>query len=85
MALECQDDHGWAVYSTQDTRRCLLLDIVDGLTDDEALWTGLSAWAAFPPGEANLRRNPGKLFYPTEAAVPLRHMSLRSTGTTGYV
>jgi hypothetical protein len=45
----CQDHHGWAVYCTQVARRRLLLGTVDGLTDDETLWTGLSAWAAFQP------------------------------------
>jgi hypothetical protein len=36
-------DQGWAVYCTQDSRRFLLLDTVHGLTDDEALWTAMSA------------------------------------------
>jgi hypothetical protein len=34
-----RDDRGWAVYCTQGPRRCLLLDTVDGLTDEETLWT----------------------------------------------
>jgi hypothetical protein len=58
---------GRAVYCTQDARRCLLLDTTHGLTDDEALWTGLSAWEVFQPRKANQRRSAGKLFYPTEA------------------
>jgi hypothetical protein len=31
-------DHGTAIYSTQEKRRCLLLDTLHGLTDEEALW-----------------------------------------------
>jgi hypothetical protein len=68
VAPGCREDHGWAVYWTQGARRCLLLDIVDGLNHDETLWTALSAWASFQPRKANRRRNPGKLFYPTEAS-----------------
>jgi hypothetical protein len=30
-------DHGWAVYFTQESRRCCLLDTTFGLTDEEAL------------------------------------------------
>jgi hypothetical protein len=68
IALGCQDDHGWAVYCTQDSRRCLFLGTVDGLTDDETLWTSLSDWASFQPRKPNRRRSPGELFYPTEAS-----------------
>jgi hypothetical protein len=31
-------DHGCAVYFTQEKRRCLLLETTHGLSDDEALW-----------------------------------------------
>jgi hypothetical protein len=68
VTLGCQGDHGLALYSTHEARRCHLFDTTDGLTDDEALWTGLSAWAAFRPRKANRRRSPGNLFYPTEAS-----------------
>jgi hypothetical protein len=68
VTLGCREDHGWAVYCTQGARMCLLLDTVDGLTDYEALWTAMSTWASFQPTKANQRRNPGKLFYPTEAS-----------------
>jgi hypothetical protein len=59
-----QGDHGWAVAFKQGPRRCLLLNTTDGLTDDEALWTALSARATFQPRLKMQRRFPGKLFYP---------------------
>jgi hypothetical protein len=31
-------DHGTAIYFTQEKRRCLLLDTLYGLSDEEALW-----------------------------------------------
>jgi hypothetical protein len=63
-----QGDHGWAVAFKQDPRRCLLLDTVDGLTDEKALWTALSAWAMFQPRLSKPRTFPGKLYYPDEAS-----------------
>jgi hypothetical protein len=36
-------DHGLAVYCAQGSRRCCLLDTTYGLSDEESLWTGLSA------------------------------------------
>jgi hypothetical protein len=45
IGLECREDHGWAVYCTQGPRPCLLLDMVDDLSDDETLLTALAAWA----------------------------------------
>jgi hypothetical protein len=68
IALGCSEDHGWAVYCKQGSRRCLLLDTVDELMDEETLWTALSAWASFQPRKASRRRNPGKLCYPTDAS-----------------
>jgi hypothetical protein len=68
VTLGCQEDHGWAVCCTQGSRRCLLLDAVDRLTDDKALWTAMSAWAAFQPRKANRRCNPGDLFYTAEVS-----------------
>jgi hypothetical protein len=59
-----QGDHGWAVVFKQGPRRCLLLDTVDGLSDDEVLWSALAAWATFQPRLQNPRQFPGKLFYP---------------------
>jgi hypothetical protein len=66
--LGCQDDHGWAVYCTNDSRGCLLLGTVDGLTGNETLWTSLSAWVSFQPRKANRRRIPDERFYPTEVS-----------------
>jgi hypothetical protein len=63
-----QGDHGWAVYFKQGARRCLLLDAVDGLSSEEALWTALSSWATFSPRIALPRQFPGRLFYPNEAS-----------------
>jgi hypothetical protein len=68
IALGCREDHGWEVYRTQGAQRCLLLDTVDGLTDDETLWTALSAWTSFQPRNASQRTTMGKPFYPTEAS-----------------
>jgi hypothetical protein len=62
------DDHGWAVYYIQGPRRCPLLDTVDGLTDEETLWTALAAWATFKLRKVSPRKYTGKLFYPTEAS-----------------
>jgi hypothetical protein len=68
IALGCREDHGWAVYREQDSRRCLLLATVDGLPDDETPWTALSSWASFQPRKASRRRDPGKLYYPTDGS-----------------
>jgi hypothetical protein len=64
---EWQGDHGWAVYVKQGPRRGLLLDTVNGLSSEEALWTALASWATFNPRKASKRRFPGRLFYPNEA------------------
>jgi hypothetical protein len=62
-----QGDHGWAVYVKQGPRRCLLLDTVDGLSSEEALWTALASLATFSPRLSKPRRFPGRLFFPDEA------------------
>jgi hypothetical protein len=36
------------------------------LTDEEAFWTALSAWATFQPRQTKPREDPGQLFYPNE-------------------
>jgi hypothetical protein len=59
-------DHGAALYFTQEKRRCLLLDTLYGLTDDEALWYTLQSWAKFQPRLLKPRREPGTLYYPAE-------------------
>jgi hypothetical protein len=64
----CHRDHGWAVYCTQDPRRCLLLDTVCGLTGDQALWMAMGAWATFQPRKASPRDEPGRLFDQIEAS-----------------
>jgi hypothetical protein len=63
-----QGDHGWAVHFKQGARRCLLLDTVDGLSSEEALWTALASWAKFEPRLSKPRRFPGRLFYPDDAS-----------------
>jgi hypothetical protein len=68
ISLGCREDHGLAVYCKQGPRRCLLMDTVDGPSDDETLWTALAAWASFQPRKSSPRKYPGKLFYPTEAS-----------------
>jgi hypothetical protein len=57
-------EHGAAVLFTQENRRCLLLDTLHGLTDDEALWYTLHSWAKFQPRLKCPRREPGQLYYP---------------------
>jgi hypothetical protein len=59
-------DDGSAVCIKQNTRRCCHLDMTYGLTDEEALWTGLSAWATFQPLRAKPLVKPGKSFYPNQ-------------------
>jgi hypothetical protein len=59
-------DHGCAVYFTQGSRRCLLLDTTCGLTDDEAIWATLNSWANFQPRKRPARETPGQLYYPAE-------------------
>jgi hypothetical protein len=61
-------DQGRAVCCTQGSRRCCLIDTRYGLTDEEVLWTGLSAWATFQPRQVKRRQNPRRLFYPTESS-----------------
>jgi hypothetical protein len=61
-------EHGWAVFLNQDPRRGLLSDTVDGLTDEEALWTALAAWAELNPRKASPQRFPGQLFF-TDGAI----------------
>jgi hypothetical protein len=63
-----QEEHGWAIHLKQGPRRALLLDTVDGLTDEEALWTALACWAVFKPRKASVRKYPGRLFYLNEAS-----------------
>jgi hypothetical protein len=64
-----QGEHAWSVYFEQGPRRCLLLDVVDGMQPEEVLWTALSAWVTFSPRLAKPRVNPGRLFYPDEATL----------------
>jgi hypothetical protein len=49
IAIEpgCHHDHGTAIFFQQDKRRCLLVETLFGLTDDEALWFTLQSWAKF--------------------------------------
>jgi hypothetical protein len=61
----CHHDHGCAIYFQQDTRRCLIMDTLFGLSDDEALWYTLQAWAKFQPRLARPRSEPGKLYFPS--------------------
>jgi hypothetical protein len=60
------NDHGWAVYDTQASRHCRLLYTAYWLSDEEAFWTAVSAWAIFQPRAAKPRQEPGKVYYPNE-------------------
>jgi hypothetical protein len=57
-------EHGSAILFAQENSRCLLLDTLHGLTDDEALWFTLHSWAKFQPRLDRPRQEPGRLFYP---------------------
>jgi hypothetical protein len=59
-------DHGSAIYFTQESRSCLLLDTLHGLTDEEALWYTSQSWAKSQPRLNSQRAEPGRLFYPAE-------------------
>jgi hypothetical protein len=66
IAIEpgCHFDHGTAICFSQEKRRCVLTNALYGLTDDEALWYTLQAWAKFQPRLARPRCEPGQLYYP---------------------
>jgi hypothetical protein len=53
-----------AILFTQENRRCLLLDTLHGLSDDEALRFTLCAWARFQPRASRPRTDTGLMFYP---------------------
>jgi hypothetical protein len=59
-------EHGSAIYFTQESRRCLLLDTLHGLADGEAMSYTLQSWAKFQPRLNSPRDKPGRLFYPAE-------------------
>jgi hypothetical protein len=61
-----QGDVGWAIFMKQGSKRCLLLDTVYGLTDDEAIWTAMACWAVFKPRDEQPRKYPGRLYYPAQ-------------------
>jgi hypothetical protein len=61
-----QGDYGWAISMKQWSKRCLLLDTLDGLTDEEVFWTDLTCWAIFKPRDESPRKYPGRLYYPNE-------------------
>jgi hypothetical protein len=50
----------------QGSKRCLLLDTLDGLTLEEVFWTVLTCWAIFKPRDESPRKYPGRLYYPDE-------------------
>jgi hypothetical protein len=56
-------DHVWAVFVRQKKRRRCLLDTTYGLSDEEAFWKAMSAWATFHPRQAKPWTDPGLLFY----------------------
>jgi hypothetical protein len=62
IAKVVHHDHGMEVYSTQQKRRCLLLGMIYGHTDEEALWCALMWWANLEPRKKRPRQRPGQLF-----------------------
>jgi hypothetical protein len=71
------NEHGVAVHFAQGSRRCLLLDTLYGLSDEEAMWYTLQFWARFQPRLNSPRTSPEKLFFPAEYTP----MFSRNTGT----
>jgi hypothetical protein len=69
---------GTAILFTQENRRCLLLDTLDGLSEDEALWYKLHSWAVTPDSAAfnGTARQPspvsGTLLHPPPRIAALR-------------
>jgi hypothetical protein len=61
-----QGDVGWAVFTKQGSKRCLLMDPVYGLTDEEAIWTAMACWAIFKPRDEQPRKCPGRLYFPAQ-------------------
>jgi hypothetical protein len=57
-------EFGTVVLSTQENRRCLLLDTLHGLTEDETLWYTMHSWAKFQPRLQCPRQEQGQLYYP---------------------
>jgi hypothetical protein len=91
----CHFDHGTAIYFQQDKRRCLLLDTLYGLSDDEALWYILQSWAKFQPRLASPRSGPGQLYFPAAYTHvfqkywdylndPVKHPDCNETEFTNY-
>jgi hypothetical protein len=61
-----QGEVGWAIFMKQGSKRCLLLDTVYGLSDDETIWAAMACWAAFKPRDEQPRKYPGRLYYPAQ-------------------
>jgi hypothetical protein len=61
-----QGEVGWAIFMKQGSKRCLLLDTVYGLTDDETIWAAMACWAVFKPRDDQPRKYPGRLYYPAQ-------------------
>jgi hypothetical protein len=66
MAIEkgVHSEFGTAILFTQENRQCLLLDTLHGLTEDEALWYTMHAWAKFQPRVSRPKDDPDQLYYP---------------------
>jgi hypothetical protein len=56
-------EFGTAILFTQENGRCLHLDTLHGLSEDEALWFKLRAWARFQPRATRPRTDTGLMFY----------------------
>jgi hypothetical protein len=63
---DCHGDHGTAIFFERETRRWVISRTLHGLTDDEAFWFTMQAWAKFQPRLAKPRRDPGLLYYPAQ-------------------
>jgi hypothetical protein len=70
IAIEkgCHNDYGTAIFFQQDKRRCLILETLYGLSDEEVFWYTMMSWSKFQPRFATPRSEPGKLYYPAAAS-----------------
>jgi hypothetical protein len=66
MAIEkgVHSEFGTAILFTQENRRCLLLDTLHGITEEDALWYTMLSWAKFQRRISRPKEDPGQLHFP---------------------
>jgi hypothetical protein len=66
IAKGVHKEFGSAVLFTQENRRCLLLETLHEISEEEALWYTMFSWAKFQPRRQHPRQEPGRLYYPAQ-------------------